>query len=231
MNTAANAPVVINGFTEDKAGKLRMNGKMVANDIAEAARQGNIIVGFDMASLKVAKPKKPKEGGPTMAQQLDAIDKNIGLLKVGMTAKIAIPQKAENGKDPKRSFVMSVVTKLNSVTQKDHEWSGRVFDSAADDEGKFFYVTRMADTDTPHTRKSTRKDATASTGSASQSLQAALDASRKHLGEGEGNKSETDDKKAQADDHSADVILDGGKIESGKQDGGEIIEEAQVVKH
>ncbi len=239
MDTAANA-IIGGGFKLDSAGKLRLNGKMVDKATAAAVESGEIMVGFDMKKLKASKAKKSVAGGKSIVEQINDISPAIGLLKVGMTAKLAMPKSVPDRKgkggvmvklDPKRSFVMGVVTKLNSATSAAAEWAGRVFDSASDDAGEYCYVTRMPDTETPHVRKATGvKPGTSS--KSSQSLEAALAASKAHLdGKGtEGEGQQQQEGEPVDPGKAADTILDGGEVQT---NGGEteVSEEAQVVKH
>jgi hypothetical protein len=235
MNTEANNGIIGGGFKIDSAGKLRLNGKMVDKATAEAVQSGSIITGFSMEDLKRSKQKKAASAGKSILEQLNEISPSIGLLKVGMTAKVPMPKgdiirKGKGGTekklDPKRSFVMSIVTKLNSITAKTGEWEGRKFDSASDDAGEFMYITRMEDAAEAHVRKTTagRKKGTTN-GSKDSSLSAALEASRKHLDGDKGETVKPDDK----DVKDAEVIMQGGEAETGTD--APKIEDATVIKH
>ena len=195
------------GFTVDQAGKVRVGGKLVKAEVAEAAARGGIIANFDPNELRRKKVNKAAQGGKSLVEALNAISPDIALLNVGMTAKVAIPKTAEGGKNPLRSFMMGVVTKLNNVTQAGREWAGRKFDTLSDEDGEFAYITRLPDGE-PHVRKTPTSRSGAAAANSSNNLAEALAGARQHLS---GNSEE-------------------GK-EEGQQEGGEASEEATVLTH
>lgn len=143
------------GFKTDKNGNvITQSGHKVSKDVAEQVVQGNILSNFNLDELRKRKARAAATGSADLVSALNTISPAIALLQVGQTAKIAIPKSVAGGKDPKRSFIMGIVTKLNNLTQKGREWEGKVFDTLSDPEGDFAYVARLDDTDTPHVRKS-----------------------------------------------------------------------------
>lgn len=229
LMTELNADAIVAaGFKVDAAGHVRnAQGQRVKSAVAELVSGGAIIANFDPAMLRKAKARKAVTGGKSLVEMLNEISPAIGLLNPGQTAKLTMPEKVEGQKDPKRSFVMSIVTKLNNLTQADREWAGRVFDCLSDEDGTYFYVTRLADTDTPHKRKpgGGRGKADAS----KSNLTAALDKAKSHLGgDAEPN---PDDAKVQ---EVAKDAADGKEVVIGQSEGGStetITEEAQVITH
>lgn len=216
------------GYKLGADGKIRDGGKMVSAAMAEQIVAGNMFANFNMEDLKKKKARKAATGTVDLVAELDKIAPAIGLLKVGGTARIPVPKgdvfrKGKGGVekklDPLRSFVQSIVTKVNSVTQKDHPWSGRVFDIVSDDSKEFLWIARKEDTDEPHTRKTSP----GRNGSKVPSREEALAASRAHFGEGKPSTEEKDATEAVAE--KGEAIQVGGDHEP------EQIEEAQVVTH
>lgn len=135
-----------NGFRFRSDNKIIDNdGHLVPQSQVDHILNGSIVSNFDMAQLRKAKARKAATGSADLVASLREIAPSIEVLKVGQTAKIAMPKTSPNGKDPTRQFVMSIVTKLNNLTAAGREWAGRKFDSLSDDSKSFFYVTRLPD--------------------------------------------------------------------------------------
>ncbi len=164
------------GFRVNAAGKImNAEGRLVSQAMAEQVVAGNMLSNFSMDELRKKKARKAATGTTDLISTLREMSPAIELLAVGQTAKIAIPKvAAKEGKDPKRSFVMGITTKLNNVTMKGREWAGRVFDTASDDTGEFVYVARLPDTDAPRTRKAPSPRSAGSSQSADDRLKAAM---------------------------------------------------------
>lgn len=138
-----------NGFRVSNNGSvLTQNGQRVKNAVAEQIAAGVIIGNFDIDELKRRKNAKAANKGVTvnMVDELEKISPAIGLLEVGQTAQLAIPALPSGSeKDPVRSFVMQIVTKLNQLTSAGREWAGRQFDTLSSDDGSVVYVSRRLD--------------------------------------------------------------------------------------
>lgn len=131
-----------NGFALNSAGKVTLGGRLVASALAEQAAAGNVMANFNLADLKKTKSKGTVVD---MEDELNKISPAIALLKPSLTARVPIPKKGAEGKDIKRSFVMSVVTKLNSLTKHGGKWAGRTFETVSDPSGEYLYVARGED--------------------------------------------------------------------------------------
>jgi hypothetical protein len=105
-----------------------------------------ILKNFDMDALRRERAKKAARGGKDLVEALRQISPDIENLKVGDTAKIAIPEGVGL-----RKFVMSITAKLNNLTPKEAPWAGRTFAIANDGAGNV-YVQRGKD-ETPRVVK------------------------------------------------------------------------------
>ena len=168
------------GFKLDTAGKIRnAHGQPVKKEVAERVAAGRIIANFDMEAMKKARAAKFGAKGPTdLEGELRKISPDIELLKVGETAIIDIPTKAVDGKNPKRSFIMSVTAKLNHLTKAGGKWAGRNFDPLSDPGAPLLYVTRVADGEPKERKTGIRGKA------AGLSIEEAMKKAAEHLGEG-----------------------------------------------
>jgi hypothetical protein len=177
MEITNKAAIEAAGFTVNDKNQVFENGKRVPAAMIPIIEAGRMLAAgsFDINELRKSKQKKSAQGTTDLVAELDKIDPAIGMLRVGGVAKIPMPAKGPDGKDPKRSFVMSIVTKLNNVTLKDKPWSGRVLEAVSDDAGEFVYVARLPDTDAPKVRK------TPTARKPKDDLSAALERSRAHL--------------------------------------------------
>lgn len=134
------------GFKLDTAGKVRNSeGKLVKGETVEHIIAGSIVANVNFDDLRKAKARKAAGGGTDLLTSLRAISPAIEKIQVGQTARIPMPKEKVDGKDPKRSFVMGVVTKLNNLTQAGREWAGRKFDTMSDPDGDFLFVARLPD--------------------------------------------------------------------------------------
>lgn len=100
---------------------------------------------FDFDSIRKGRQRKRARDGKTLAEELAAISPDVANLNVGQTCRIDIPK--DYGKSY-RSFVMSIVAKVNNLTPKGGEWEGRDFDISGDPdlgENGQVYVRRNAD--------------------------------------------------------------------------------------
>lgn len=204
------------GFKVGNDNKIREGGRLIAAAMYDGILAGDVFASFDMAALKKEKQQKAaKKAEVDLVAELEKISPLIGNMKQGMTIRVKIPEKGTDGKDPKRSFVMSIVTKLNHVTSKGRDWAGRVFEAQANPEGTYVYINRYADTDTPHERKKpTGKKA------GRETLAESLERARKHL-DGTGSEEQT-----------AEAAAEGEAVVIGESNTGEIVkEDATVVKH
>lgn len=98
-----------------------------------------IIKGFDLEALRRERARNAARSGVGLVEGLREISPDIEKLKVGETAKIAIPEGTGV-----RKFVMGITAKLNNLTPKGGEWAGRSFDIANDGAGHV-YVQRGED--------------------------------------------------------------------------------------
>jgi hypothetical protein len=214
------------GFKLDAQGKIRTTaGHPVKKEVAEQIAAGAIISNFNLDDLRKKKQRAQANGGSAdLVAALGAISPAIALLNVGQTAKIPIPSSNKDGKDPKRAFVMGIVTKLNNLTALGREWAGRQFDSLSDPEGEYFYVTRLTDGEAKERKRGNGKKSSDS----KASLTEALAKSKEHLG---GN-TDTNPEAPEVvnDPDAADAILSGDAVViAGGQTA--VMEEATVIKH
>jgi hypothetical protein len=190
------------GFKLDKNENIiTMQGRKVSAELAEGIASGAVLGNFSMDDLMKKKTRASNNGTSDLVGALRKISPYIEKLAVGQTAKIKMPEPGQDGKDPKRAFVMSVVTKLNNLTAKGREWAGQKFQAASDPEGQFLYVARLEDGE-PVERKT---------------------------GGGRSKKASQD--KLAAATAAVETKLEGAKEDDKPSDGNPAIEEATVITH
>ncbi len=195
MTTKFNREVLeANGFRLSTKGDkvLDDQGKQVSAEIADLANRGLISLNINLDELK---KNKPKAGSKVdLLAELKKIAPAIPLLKPGMSAKVFYDPKDYKGedgtKDPKRSIVMSLTSKLTNLTYKGKEWEGRVYELLHSDTDNFVHVVRNNDLpeDEIRVRKSGGGRPKKNTGV--PDIQEALNKSREHMNGG-GEQEET----------------------------------------
>lgn len=167
------------GYTVNDQGMVFEGSKRIKNELIPHIEAGMLVANVNIEEVKAAKARQAQSGSVDLVTAITAISPVIPLLGVGQTAKVAIPAKGADGKDPKRSFVMGIVTKLNNLTVKGREWAGRNFDVVSDETGENVYVVRTPDGE-PRERKAPTRKADAS----KDNLNNALNKTQEHLQEG-----------------------------------------------
>jgi hypothetical protein len=103
----------------------------------------SILKNFDMAALRAERARNAARGSVSLVEGLKQIAPEIEKLKVGETAKLAIPGFGSD-ENATRKFVMSITAKLTNLTVRGGDWEGYQFDVASDGQGSL-YVQRGED--------------------------------------------------------------------------------------